>query len=100
MEVCDTSNNCAIEARAIELTNSPPLLTVDTTPDISAWGTLYLGKTASVNIDLTGTSDPEGDELSCWVKASHEQNDTYLSDCPGQINKTFPLAPNQFTVTV
>ena len=100
LEVCDTSNNCAIEARAIELTNSPPLLTVDTTPDISAWGTLYLGKTASVNIDLTGTSDPENDELSCWVKASHEQNDTYLSDCPGQINKTFPLAPNQFTVTV
>ena len=30
LEVCDTSNNCAIEARAIELTNSPPLLTVDT----------------------------------------------------------------------
>ena len=100
LEVCDTSNNCAIEVRAIELTNSPPLLTVDTTPDISAWGTLYLGKTASVNIDLTGTSDPENDELSCWVKASHEQNETYLSDCPGQINKTFPLAPNQFTVTV
>ena len=42
LEVCDTSNNCAIETRTIELTNSPPLLTVDTTPDISAWGTLCL----------------------------------------------------------
>ena len=100
LEACDTSNNCALEVRNIELTNSPPLLTVDTTPDISAWGTLYLGKTASVNIDLTGTSDPENDELSCWIKASYEQNDTYLSDCPGQINKTFPSAPNQFSVTV
>ncbi len=100
LEVCDTSNNCALETRTIELTNSPPLLTVDTTPDISAWGTLYLGKTASVNIDLTGTSDPENDELSCWIKASYEQNDTYLSDCPGQINKTFSSAPNQFSVTV
>ena len=100
LEVCDSSFNCAIEVRTIELTNSPPLLTVDTTPDISAWGTLYLGKTASVNIDLTGTSDPENDELICWIRVSYEQNDTYLQDCPGQINKTFPFAPNQFSVTV
>ena len=100
LEVCDSSFNCAIEVRTIELSNSPPLLTVDTTPDISAWGTLYLGKTASVNIDLTGTSDPENDELSCWIRVSYEQNDTFLQDCPGQINKTFPFAPNQFSVTV
>ena len=100
LEVCDSSFNCAIEVRTIELTNTPPLLTVDTTPDISAWGTLYLGKTASVNIDLTGTSDPENDELSCWIRVSYEQNDTFIQDCPGQINKTFPFAPNQFSVTV
>ena len=100
LEVCDSSFNCAIEVRTIELTNSPPLLTVDTTPDISAWGTLYLGKTASVNIDLTGTSDRENDELSCWIRVSYEQNDTFIQDCPGQINKTFPFAPNQFSVTV
>ena len=100
LEVCDSSFNCAIEVRTIELTNTPPLLTVDTTPDISAWGTLYLGKTASVNIDLTGTSDPENDELSCWIRVSYEQNDTFFQDCPGQINKMFPFAPNQFSVTV
>jgi len=100
LEVCDISNNCAVEQRSIELTNSPPLLTVDTTPDISAWGTLYLGKTASVNIDLAGTTDPENDELTCWIKASYEETETYLSECPDQINKTFPSAPNQFTVTV
>ena len=100
LEVCDSSNNCASEIRLIELTNSPPLLTVDTTPDISAWGTLYLGKTASVNIDLTGTNDPENDQITCWIKMSYEEIETYLSECPGNINKTFPLAPNQFTVTV
>ena len=94
------SNNCASEQRSIELSNNPPLLTVDTTPDISAWGTLYLGKTASVNIDLTGTNDPENDELTCWIKTSYNDTELFLSDCPGQINKTFPLAPNQFTVTV
>ena len=100
LEVCDSSSNCAYETRTIELTNNPPLLTVDTTPDISSWGTLYLGKTASVNIDLTGTSDPENDELTCWIKASYEENETFLQNCPGQINKTFPFAPNQFSVTV
>ena len=100
LEVCDDQGHCSTESRQIELTNLPPLLTVDTTPDISAWGTLYLGKTASVNIDLTGTSDPENDELICWIRVSYEQNDTFLQDCPGQINKTFPFAPNQFSVTV
>ena len=100
LEVCDDQGHCSTESRQIELTNLPPLLTVDTTPDISAWGTLYLGKTASVNIDLTGTSDPENDDLSCWIRVSYEQNDTFLQDCPGQINKTFPFAPNQFSVTV
>ena len=100
LEVCDDQGHCSTESRQIELTNLPPLLTVDTTPDISAWGTLYVGKTASVNIDLTGTSDPENDELICWIRVSYEQNDTYLQDCPGQINKTFPFAPNQFSVTV
>ena len=78
LEICDLSNNCASEQRSIELSNNPPLLTVDTTPDISAWGTLYLGKTASVNIDLTGTNDPENDELTCWIKTSY--NDTELFD--------------------
>ena len=100
LEICDLSNNCASEQRSIELSNNPPLLTVDTTPDISAWGTLYLGKTASVNIDLTGTNDPENDELTCWIKTSYNDTELFLPDCPGQINKTFPLAPNQFTVTV
>jgi hypothetical protein len=100
LEVCDDQGHCSAESRQIELTNLPPLLTVDTSPSISSWGTLYLGKTSSVNIDLTGTSDPENDELSCWIRVSYEQNDTFLQDCPGQINKTFPFAPNQFSVTV
>ena len=100
LEVCDASNNCAIEQRSIELTNRPPLITVDTTPDISAWGTLYLGKTASVNIDLTGTTDPENDELTCWFESSYDDIEHYFSICPSQINETFPLAPNQFSITV
>ena len=100
LEVCDSSSNCASEQRTIELANNPPLLTVDTTPDISAWGTLYLGKTAFVNIDLTGTTDPENDELTCWVETSYEEVEIFLPSCPSQINLTFPSAPNQFTVTV
>ena len=100
LEICDSSNNCASEFRSIELTNSPPLLTVDTSPDISPWGTLYLGETASVNIDLTGTTDPEDDQLICWIETSYDEVETYLSECPDNINKTFPQAPNQFTVTV
>ncbi len=99
LEVCDTDNHCVTETRTIELVNRPPLLSVDTTPDISAWGTLYLGQTANISIDLTGTIDPEGDLLDCWVVASYEIN-TQTSGCPMLIERDFLGAPNEFQVTV
>ena len=48
------------ETRNFVLVNQPPVLSVSTLPSISSWGTLYLGETASVTIDLNGTFDPEG----------------------------------------
>ena len=90
--------------REIELVNLPPVLSVGTTPQISAWGTLYLGITANVTIHLGSTYDPEGDQMHCWVETSYEGGDGQPPegepDCPGTIIHTFPGAPNQFSVTV
>ena len=72
LQVCDSEGHCTTESRQIELTNLPPVLSVGTSPGISPWGTLYLGKTANVTIFLGGTYDPEGDELTCWAEASYE----------------------------
>ena len=63
LEVCDSEGHCVNETRELELVNLPPVLTVGTSPSISSWGTLFLGQTANVTIDLSGTIDPEGLDL-------------------------------------
>lgn len=104
LQVCDSEGHCSTESRQIELTNLPPVMSVGTSPSISSWGTLYLGKTANVTISLAGTYDPEGDELTCWVETSYEGGNGTPPDpspgCPDQIIRSFPGAPNQFSVTV
>ena len=70
LEVCDSEGHCVNETRTIELINLPPVLKVGTSPPISSWGTLYLGETANVTIDLTGTFDPEADQLRVGGRAS------------------------------
>lgn len=65
---------------------------------------MYLGKTANVTVFLGGTYDPEGDVLTCWIEASYEGGDgtppETSTGCPDQIIRSFPGAPNQFSVTV
>lgn len=103
LEVCDDQGHCSTETRQIELTNLPPVLSVGTSPSISAWGTLYLGQTANVTIYLSETYDPEGDEMTCWATASYEENGSTPPEetsCPSQVIRSFPDAPNQFSVTV
>ena len=104
LEVCDSQSQCVQETREIELVNLPPVLSVGTTPQISAWGTLYIGITANVTIHLGSTYDPEGDLMHCWVETSYEGGDGLPPEgepnCPNTIIHTFPGAPNQFSVTV
>ena len=104
LEVCDTEAQCVNETRTITLVNRPPVLTVGTTPGISAWGTLYLGMTANVTIHLNGTYDPEGGSLWCWAAASFESwpdPDPENPYCPMEIVRSFPDAPeDEFTVSV
>jgi len=103
LEICDSEGNCANETRGIELVNLPPVLSVGTTPSISSWGILYLGKTANVTIHLEGTYDPEGGNLWCWAEASFEvvDPDPENPNCPQQIVRSFTGAPeDDFTVSV
>ncbi len=103
LEVCDPTH-CVREEREIELVNLPPVLSVGTSPSISSWGTLYLGQTANVTVFMSGTYDPEQDDMECWVGASYEENASSPPDissgCPLEMNRSFPGAPNQFSVTV
>ena len=75
-----------------------------TSPSISWWGTLFLGQTANVTIELDGTYDPEGGDLWCWATASFEEDpgpDIENPGCPTEIIRSFIGAPDDtFSVSV
>ncbi|MEC7682133.1 MAG: PKD domain-containing protein, partial [Candidatus Thermoplasmatota archaeon] len=100
LEVCDSGNQCVSESRTIELFNRPPSLSVSTSPSISSWGIMHLGRTANATISLEGSSDPEGDELTCWIETNYGFSTATDQGCPMIFDINFPGAPTQFTLTI
>ena len=79
LEICDDKGNCVEEIRTIELSNQPPIIVVNTDPNLSPWGELISPITKPVEYNLSGTYDPENDTLSCsW---SWLGNSVQVSDC-------------------
>ena len=100
LEVCDDEGKCVSETRTIELFNQPPRLSVSTSPSISSWGIMHLGRTANATIDLDGTDDPENDPLTCWIETSYGFSTPTDEGCGMIFDIGFPNAPTQFTLTV
>ena len=100
LEVCDSTNQCVSETRTIELINRPPSLSVSTSPSISSWGIMHLGRTANATISLEGSSDPEGDQLTCWIETNYGFSTATDQGCPMIFDIDFPGAPTQFTLTI
>jgi hypothetical protein len=100
LEVCDSNNQCVSETRTIELINRPPSLSVATSPSISSWGIMHLGRTANATISLEGSSDPEGDQLTCWIETNYGFSTATDQGCPMIFDIDFPGAPTQFTLTI
>ena len=100
LEVCDSENHCVSETRTIELFNRPPSLSVSTSPGISSWGIMHLGRTANATISLDGSSDPENDPLTCWIETNYGFSTPTDEGCPMLFDLAFPGAPTQFTLTI
>ena len=53
---------------------------------------------------MSGTYDPEGDDMECWIGASYEEDASIppnpANGCPLELNRSFPGAPSTFSVTV
>jgi hypothetical protein len=71
LEICDTSSNCANESRQIELRNLPPVISIETDPVVAMDGVLRMFRTDSLEVNMSSTYDPEGDEVSCQVTVSY-----------------------------
>ena len=94
--LCDEKDNCVQETRTIELSNLVPVVFVEFTPGLNSLNELLVPRTGTLVVNLTGTYDPEGDELNCWISTSyglsHPDQTTSPSSCEDLIEYTFPLA--------
>lgn len=96
--LCDEKDNCVQETRTIELSNLVPVVFVEFTPGLNSLNELLVPRTGTLVVNLTGTYDPEGDELNCWISTSyglsHPDQTTSPSSCEDLIEYTFPLSSN------
>lgn len=96
--LCDEKDNCVQETRTIELSNLVPVVFVEFTPGLNSLNELLVPRTGTLVVNLTGTYDPEGDELNCWISTSyglsHPDQTTSPSSCEDLIEYTFPLRSN------
>lgn len=93
-KVCDDSGNCVQQSRAIELVNQKPVLVVNFEPLLNPWSILEMPRTGSVQVNLTGSYDPEGDDFSCWMSTSYglQYPSSVPQTCPYVFNYSFPMS--------
>ena len=96
LEACDNQGNCANESRDIELRNLPPAIDIITDPGVGMDGALRLFRTAALHINMTGTTDPEGDPILCSVDVSYRQGGA-IEPCAMEWNSTFLDAAESMT---
>ena len=104
LEVCDDAGHCVSESRTIELVNQAPTIVFDVTPAMTSWSELIIPRTQHVVFNLTGTFDPEGDTLICWIERSY-QNDGVgqQSGCPTEVWINLSMAetvPSTFNLEI
>ena len=97
LEVCDNQGNCANESREIELRNLPPVIDIITDPGVDMDGALRLFRTAALHVNMTGTTDPEGDPILCGIDVSYRSGDGALEPCAMEWNATFLDAADSMT---
>ena len=107
LEVCDDAGHCVSETRTIELVNQPPTIVFDVTPAMTPWSELVIPRTQHVVFNLTGTFDPEGDTLWCWIARSYQQSGQGQglggSGCPTEIWMNLSMAetvPSTFDLVI
>jgi len=94
-QLCDEKGNCVQQTRTVELANFAPVVFVDFTPSPNNFNELMLPRTGTLSVNLSGTYDPEGDQLNCWISTSYgltypDQSNSPVG-CGELIEYAFPL---------
>ena len=98
-KLCDDKGHCVQQTRTIELSNFAPIVFAEFSPALNAFNELIIAKTGTVIVNLSGTYDPEGDALNCWMATSYGLlypiQSMGANACPETIEYTFPLESSQ-----
>ena len=94
-QLCDDKGNCVQQTRVVELANFAPVVFTDFTPELNNFNELIIPRTGTLSVNLSGTYDPEGDLLNCWISTSYgltypDQSNS-LVECAEVIEYAFPL---------
>ena len=105
LEICDDAGHCVSEIRTIELVNQAPTIVFDVLPGLTPWSELDIPRTQHVRFNLSGTFDPEGDPLKCWLDRSYRAptDINSVAGCPSEIWMNLSMAetvPSTFTLTL
>ncbi|MFQ3317784.1 MAG: hypothetical protein ACI8T6_001223, partial [Candidatus Poseidoniaceae archaeon] len=105
LEVCDDAGHCVSESRTIELVNQAPTIVFDVTPAMTPWSELVIPRTQHVRFNLSGTFDPEGDTLTCWIDRSYQPvtEESSVIGCPTEIWMNLSMAetvPSTFDLVI
>jgi len=73
LEICDDQGNCANESRSIELRNLPPVISISTNPAPGIDGVIRLFRTTALEVNASGTYDPEGEPVGTRDRINDEQ---------------------------
>ena len=98
-KLCDDNGHCVEQTRTIELSNFAPIVFAEFSPALNSFNELIVAKTGTVIVNLSGTYDPEGDILNCWIATSYgllyPAQSMGVDSCPEIIEYTFPLESSQ-----
>ena len=97
LDVCDDQGNCANESRDVELRNLPPVIDIQLTPGVDFDGILRMYRTADLEVNMSGTDDPEGDTILCAVEVSYRGTSGTMGPCPMHWNESFTDASDSIT---
>jgi hypothetical protein len=103
LELWDSYGLSSNETRQIELRNLPPVVTISIYPPPDALGVIRLGRTETLRLNASATSDPEGDALQTNVTSSLGQGWAAVPatcttpNCPLEWNLSFAAVDEDVT---
>ena len=100
LEVCDDENACSYENRTITLTNLPIVVNLEINPSADGDGVLRIPRSTVVELNISGTYDPEGENMEILLTDSFNQQNIPPNDEMKWLLSFVDSPEDEVTVTI